>query len=305
MPTLVIHGDDDQVVPFEVGGKASAALVDGAELKVYPGAPHGITDTHKDAAERGPAGVRAERELMAARAHRVVVVGGGFGACSRRGSCARATSRSRSSTARTTTSSSRCSTRSRPGSSPSATDRAAAPRDPAQAQERPRRAGRGHWLRSRESQGRSPPGPAASEIAFPIRQPDRRGRLDHLVLRARRARRALAADEDDRRRAQPAAADPRGVRAGRDRRLRGRARAVAHLRRRRWRADRLRGRGTDRRARPPDAPRGLPLDRRRRAPPCSSSTLARRSSRPSATGCPARPRPGSSTSASRSARERS
>ncbi|GAA4586415.1 non-heme chloroperoxidase [Actinoplanes octamycinicus] len=48
VPTLVIHGDDDQVVPFEVGGKASAALVKGAELKVYPGAPHGITDTHKE-----------------------------------------------------------------------------------------------------------------------------------------------------------------------------------------------------------------------------------------------------------------
>ncbi|MEU4421822.1 alpha/beta hydrolase [Actinoplanes sp. NPDC024001] len=47
VPTLVIHGDDDQVVPFEVGGKASAALVKGAELIVYPGAPHGITDTHK------------------------------------------------------------------------------------------------------------------------------------------------------------------------------------------------------------------------------------------------------------------
>ena len=48
MPTLVIHGDDDQVVPFAVGGQASAALVEGARLKVYPGAPHGITDTHKD-----------------------------------------------------------------------------------------------------------------------------------------------------------------------------------------------------------------------------------------------------------------
>lgn len=47
VPTLVIHGDADQVVPFEVGGKASAALIDGAELKVYPGAPHGVTDTHK------------------------------------------------------------------------------------------------------------------------------------------------------------------------------------------------------------------------------------------------------------------
>jgi non-heme chloroperoxidase len=48
VPTLVIHGDDDQVVPFEVGGKASAARIKGATLKVYPGAPHGITDTHKE-----------------------------------------------------------------------------------------------------------------------------------------------------------------------------------------------------------------------------------------------------------------
>lgn len=48
VPTLVIHGDADQVVPFEVGGKASAAMVPGATLKVYAGAPHGITDTHKD-----------------------------------------------------------------------------------------------------------------------------------------------------------------------------------------------------------------------------------------------------------------
>jgi non-heme chloroperoxidase len=48
VPTLVIHGDDDQVVPFAVGGQASAALVAGATLKVYPGAPHGITDTHKE-----------------------------------------------------------------------------------------------------------------------------------------------------------------------------------------------------------------------------------------------------------------
>ncbi|NUT33662.1 MAG: alpha/beta hydrolase [Hamadaea sp.] len=48
VPTLVIHGDDDQVVPFEVGGKASAARIKGAQLKVYPGAPHGITDTHKE-----------------------------------------------------------------------------------------------------------------------------------------------------------------------------------------------------------------------------------------------------------------
>ncbi|MCK0516574.1 alpha/beta fold hydrolase [Williamsia sp. DF01-3] len=36
------------MVPFEVGGKASAARIKNAELKVYSGAPHGITDTHKD-----------------------------------------------------------------------------------------------------------------------------------------------------------------------------------------------------------------------------------------------------------------
>jgi non-heme chloroperoxidase len=48
VPMLVIHGDDDQVVPIEVGGKASAARIPGATLTVYPGAPHGITDTHKE-----------------------------------------------------------------------------------------------------------------------------------------------------------------------------------------------------------------------------------------------------------------
>jgi non-heme chloroperoxidase len=48
VPTLVIHGDDDQIVPIDLSGKASAALIRNAELIVYPGAPHGITDTHKD-----------------------------------------------------------------------------------------------------------------------------------------------------------------------------------------------------------------------------------------------------------------
>lgn len=48
VPTLIIHGDDDQVVPIDVGGKASAARIAGATLTVYPGAPHGITDTHKE-----------------------------------------------------------------------------------------------------------------------------------------------------------------------------------------------------------------------------------------------------------------
>lgn len=46
--SLVIHGDDDQVVPIDASGRASAKLVKGAKLIVYPGAPHGLTDTHND-----------------------------------------------------------------------------------------------------------------------------------------------------------------------------------------------------------------------------------------------------------------
>jgi non-heme chloroperoxidase len=48
VPTLVVHGDDDQIVPLDASGKASAKLIKGAELIVYAGAPHGLADTHKD-----------------------------------------------------------------------------------------------------------------------------------------------------------------------------------------------------------------------------------------------------------------
>jgi non-heme chloroperoxidase len=47
-PTLIIHGDDDQIVPIDAAGRASASIVKHAKLLVYPGAPHGLTDTHKD-----------------------------------------------------------------------------------------------------------------------------------------------------------------------------------------------------------------------------------------------------------------
>jgi non-heme chloroperoxidase len=47
-PTLVVHGDDDQVVPIGAAARAVPDFVPHAELKVYPGAPHGLTDTHKD-----------------------------------------------------------------------------------------------------------------------------------------------------------------------------------------------------------------------------------------------------------------
>ncbi|MBC3387533.1 alpha/beta hydrolase [Pseudomonas sp. SWRI179] len=48
VPTLIVHGDDDQIVPIDASAHAAAELAQNAELIVYPGAPHGLTDTHKD-----------------------------------------------------------------------------------------------------------------------------------------------------------------------------------------------------------------------------------------------------------------
>lgn len=48
VPTLIIHGDDDQIVPIDAAGRASAKLIKNSKLIVYEGAPHGITDTHKE-----------------------------------------------------------------------------------------------------------------------------------------------------------------------------------------------------------------------------------------------------------------
>jgi non-heme chloroperoxidase len=48
VPTLIVHGDDDQIVPIGAAGLASAKIVKDATLKVYPGAPHGLTITQKD-----------------------------------------------------------------------------------------------------------------------------------------------------------------------------------------------------------------------------------------------------------------
>jgi non-heme chloroperoxidase len=48
MPTLVLHGDDDQIVPIGAAGMLSSKIVKGAVLKVYPGAPHGMCTTLKD-----------------------------------------------------------------------------------------------------------------------------------------------------------------------------------------------------------------------------------------------------------------
>jgi len=48
VPTLIIHGDDDQIVPIVASAMKSSKIVKGAQLKVYPGAPHGLTSTLKD-----------------------------------------------------------------------------------------------------------------------------------------------------------------------------------------------------------------------------------------------------------------
>jgi len=48
VPTLIIYGDDDQIVPIDASAHASSKLVKNATLKVYEGAPHGLAETHKD-----------------------------------------------------------------------------------------------------------------------------------------------------------------------------------------------------------------------------------------------------------------
>jgi non-heme chloroperoxidase len=48
VPTLILHGDDDQIVPIGAAAMLSSKLVKGAKLKVYPGAPHGMCTTLKD-----------------------------------------------------------------------------------------------------------------------------------------------------------------------------------------------------------------------------------------------------------------
>jgi non-heme chloroperoxidase len=48
VPTLIIHGDDDQIVPIADSALLSSKLIKGATLKIYPGAPHGLCSTHKD-----------------------------------------------------------------------------------------------------------------------------------------------------------------------------------------------------------------------------------------------------------------
>jgi non-heme chloroperoxidase len=48
VPTLIMHGDDDQIVPIGASALLSSKIVKGATLKVYPGRAHGMCSTHKD-----------------------------------------------------------------------------------------------------------------------------------------------------------------------------------------------------------------------------------------------------------------
>jgi non-heme chloroperoxidase len=52
VPTLILHGDDDQIVPFADSGPLSAKLVKHATFKVYPGGPHGVCQTQPDMVNR-------------------------------------------------------------------------------------------------------------------------------------------------------------------------------------------------------------------------------------------------------------
>jgi non-heme chloroperoxidase len=52
VPTLVMHGEDDQIVPVKDSAKKSARLINGAKEIYYPGAPHGLTATHQDQVDR-------------------------------------------------------------------------------------------------------------------------------------------------------------------------------------------------------------------------------------------------------------
>jgi non-heme chloroperoxidase len=47
VPTLILHGEDDQIVPIADSALLSAKIVKNATLKVYKGAPHGMCTTHK------------------------------------------------------------------------------------------------------------------------------------------------------------------------------------------------------------------------------------------------------------------
>jgi len=57
VPTLILHGDDDQIVPIGASALLSSKLVKGATLKIYAGAPHGLCSTPQGPGQRRPPGI--------------------------------------------------------------------------------------------------------------------------------------------------------------------------------------------------------------------------------------------------------
>jgi non-heme chloroperoxidase len=62
IPTLFLHGDDDQIVPIGAAAMPASKLVSGAQLKIYKGAPHGMYVTHKDMLNQDLLGFIAGKE---------------------------------------------------------------------------------------------------------------------------------------------------------------------------------------------------------------------------------------------------
>jgi non-heme chloroperoxidase len=76
VPTLVLHGEDDQIVPVKDSAKKTARIIKGAKDVYYPGAPHGITITHQDQVNRElltflESTARSEKEAPASQSRRM------------------------------------------------------------------------------------------------------------------------------------------------------------------------------------------------------------------------------------------
>jgi len=76
VPTLIMHGGDDQIVPIDVTARRSERLIKGAETIYYPGLPHGLTATHPDQVNRDLlAFVRARQQATRVDASSGIAVG--------------------------------------------------------------------------------------------------------------------------------------------------------------------------------------------------------------------------------------
>lgn len=68
IPTLIMHGDDDQIVPIDDTARLSAKIIKDAVLRVYPGYPHGMCQTHKDVINADLLAFAQDKELAATTA---------------------------------------------------------------------------------------------------------------------------------------------------------------------------------------------------------------------------------------------